>query len=97
MMKKTIRNTIELIEFVALAVFILAFAGDLLLRIGIITAHILSINPVWSIIGSWLTTALAYDLTVLTVALVPALAVITHVFVDEIKTWKRPEQLTAQA
>lgn len=97
MMKKTIRNTIELIEFVALAVFILAFAGDLLLRIGIITAHILSINPVWSIIGSWLTTALAYDLTVLTVALVPALVVITHVFVDEVKMWKRPEHLTAQA
>lgn len=97
MMKKTIRNTIEFIEFVALTVFILAFAGDLLLRIGIITAHILSINPVWSIIGSWLTTVLTYDLTVLAVTLIPALAVITHVFVDEIKTWKRPEQLTAQA
>lgn len=96
-MKKTIKNTIELIEFVALAVFILAFAGDLLLRMGIITAHILSTSPVWSIIGSWLTTALTYDLTILAVTLIPALAVITHVFVDEVKTWNRPEQLTAQA
>lgn len=97
MMKKTIINTVEFIEFVSLAVFILAFAGDLVLRMGIITAHILSTNPVWSIIGGWLTTALAYDTTVLAVTLVPALAVITHVFVDEVKMWKRPEHLTAQA
>lgn len=96
-MKKTIKNTVEFIEFVSLAVFIMAFAGDLLLRMGIITAHILSANPVWSIIGDWLTTALTYDLTVLAVALVPAIMVITHVFMDEVKTWKRPEQLTAQA
>lgn len=95
-MKKTIKNTVEFIEFVSLAVFVMAFAGDLLLRMGIVTAHILSTNPVWSIIGDWLTTALTYDLTVLAVTLVPALAVITHVFVDEVKTWKRPEYLTAQ-
>lgn len=96
-MKRTIRNIIEFIEFVSLSVFILAFAGDLVLRMGIITAHMLGDYAVWNIVGGWLTTALAYDTTVLAVTLLPALAVITHVFVDEVKTWKRPEHLTAQA